>query len=61
MKIDSWILLLLVQQVRTSDLSREFPDREIPGKSLKFDSRESTANSREFPGMERVKIALNVL
>ena len=48
-------------RVSASDLSREFPEREIPGKSLEFDSRESTANSREFPGRERVKIALNVL
>ena len=47
--------------ISTSDLSREFPDREIPGKSLKFDSREWKAISREFPGMKRVKIALKVL
>ena len=47
--------------INISDLSREFPDREIPGKSLKFDSREWKAISREFPGMKRVKIALKVL
>ena len=31
---------LIYLYIRSSDLSREFPDREIPGKSLKFDSRE---------------------
>ena len=38
--------------MRTSDVSRTFPDREIPGKFHKSHSREIFLYSREFREIE---------